>query len=570
MLTDTFTLKIGGAAGQGIRSTGLMFAKLCARSGYHIHTYTEYPSLIRGGHNVMQVGFSKEAILSPLQSTNLLIALNQETIDSHFVELEAGSALVYDDGENLDLSKVGDAIYKFPVPLAKLALMACGKELLGNTVALGAALSLLSGSLTILNYLIEEEFSVKGQELVADNKKAAELGYNFVKEKHADKITDVLKVTGDQTQKMLVNGNEAIALGAIAAGMQFTAIYPMTPISNILHTLATLQEEYGFIYKQPEDEISAINMAIGASYAGARSMTATSGGGFCLMTEGLGLSGMTETPLVIIEGMRPGPATGLPSWTEQGDLKFMLSAHQGDFPRIVLAPGDNEEAFYLTREAFNLADHYQLPVIVLVDKNICENDQSFEEFDAEFDRVDRGKLAVGRLTDYQRYGASEDGVSIRALPGSGNFFITNADEHNEYGFSTEESGDRVKQMEKRMQKLKSCTSFSMPEPKLYGPLKADITIVSWGSTKGAILEAIREFPNVNFLHLTWLSPFPADSVKTVLTTSRQVLGVESNFSGQLAELIREKTGIEITERLLKYDGRPIYKDEIVTKIKNIL
>ena len=344
----------------------------------------------------------------------------------------------------------------------------------------------------------------------------------------------------------------------------------MSPISNILHVLASYQEKYGYVYKQPEDEISAINMAIGASFAGVRSMTATSGGGFCLMTEAYGLSGMTETPIVIVLGMRPGPATGFPTWSEQGDLRFVLHAHQGDFPRIVLAPGDAKEAFDLTMQAFNLADKYQTPVVLLIDKNICEDDQSFPVFNISSYETSRGKFSSQNLPDYKRFSLEDSGISMRTIPGTGNFFVANSDEHDEQGLSNEEAANRNSQMKKRMNKLTTCTKEDMKSPQLFGPPDADITIVSWGNNKGSILQAMKQYNNVNFLHITWLNPFPAEAIKNILTKAKHIIDVECNFSGQMAGLIREKTGIEITDKLLKYDGRPIFPEEIAEKINSTI
>lgn len=568
-----FTFKVGGQAGQGIKSAGLMFAKLATRSGYSFYDYTEYPSLIKGGHNVMQVTFDVADVTSPAKTTDFLLALNQETIDFHTSELTSGAGVLYDADDNLNLSKVANGTQLFPIPLFKLAKESGGKELLSNVVALGAVVALLGGNLSILKDLIKDEFSGKGDEIVNINLKAAESGYNFASANFADKIKPTLKPVdsiGSIVPKIVISGNEAVALGAIAAGMKFTAIYPMSPISGILQVLAAHQDEFGYVYKQPEDEISAINMAIGASYAGVRAMTASSGGGFCLMTEGYGLAGMTETPLVIIEGMRGGPATGLPTWSEQGDLRFILHAHQGEFPKIVLAAGDNKEAFDLTMEAFNLADKYQTPVVLLIDKNICENDQSFPMFDISGYKISRGKFSTEKIENYERFFAEADGVSIRSIPGAGNFFIANSDEHTIEGYSSEEIADRLAQMDKRMRKLDTCAKDDMPKPKLYGPEDAELTVVSWGSNKGAILEALKSYKNVNFLHLTWMSPFPSEAIKTQLSKAKRILNIESNFSGQLAGLIKEKTGIDIQHKLLKYDGRPIYVDEISSKIDEVL
>lgn len=564
-----FTLKIGGQAGQGIKSAGLLFSKVAARSGYHTYDYTEYPSLIRGGHNMMQIHISEKEVLGPSQKTDLLIALNQETIDLHCKELEEGSGILFDEEKNFDTSKVSPTVNLFPVPLERLATEAGGKTILSNTVALGAAVALLEADITIFTKLLAEEFVDKSQEIILANQKAAKLGSVFVKEHYPQKIQPLMARKDNAQSLMVVNGNDAVVLGAIVANMQFAAIYPMSPISGILQTLALYQDQYNYIYRQSEDEIAAINMAIGASIAGARSLTATSGGGFCLMTEGLGLAGIIETPLVIIEGMRPGPATGLPTWSEQGDLSFVLNSAQGSFPKIVLAAGDSKEAFDLTKQAFNLADKYQTPVILLIDKNLCENNQSFALFDSGY-KLDRGKLVTEKVENYQRYKLEDDGISKRTVPGVGNFFIANSDEHDETGFDNEEIDNRKNQMKKRMAKLKTCADCDMPTPQLFGPKEADLTFVSWGSNKGVILQAIKNFPSVNFLHLTWLSPFPREFVKNILSKAKYIIDIECNFEGQLANLIREKTGIVVNDKLLKYDGRPFFAEEITEVIKKTL
>ena len=564
MDNSVFKIKIGGCAGQGIKYSGLILGKLATRSGYNIYNYVEYPSLIRGGHNTIQVSISKDPVYGPSNKTDLLIALNQETVEKHLDELNEESFLLFDEKNKINSNK-GQVIL---IPLSKFALEA-GGEILTNSVALGAATALLSGDIDLFKNLIDEEFVDKDPKIRENNKKAVQLGYDYCQQKYKDKIKNILVKQEITQAKMVIEGTEAIALGAIAGGLQFAAIYPMSPIANILHVLAYYQEKYGYIYKQPEDEISAINMAIGASFAGARSMTATSGGGFCLMSEGFGLSAMTETPVVIVEGMRPGPATGLPTWSSQGDLQFVLNVHQGDFPRIVLAPGDAKEAFELTLTAFNLADKYQTPVVVLVDKNICEHNQSFEIFDISSSEIDRGKFTKELIPNYERYKIEADGISSRTIPGTGNFFITNSYEHDSFGFTTEDENEINTQVEKRMTKLKTIKN-DMPLPQLFGPEEADITLVSWGSNKGSILEALKLFNNVNFLHLTWLSPFPNQAVKQRLEKSRHIIDIECNYTGQLANLIREKTGIEISDKLLKFDGRPFFKEEIIDKINSVL
>lgn len=565
----SFAIKIGGEAGFGVTSAGISLSKIISRLGYEVFNCLEYPSLIRGGHNVASCYISDKPLRAPYLHTDFLVAFNQDTINLHQDELTKNAIVLYDKERGISVADLPKGIRALNIPFARIAKEVGQTVLTRDTVALAATLALLGGPLSYLNDNIVKEFSKKGPDVIKVNKKVAEAGYDYVLKHFRAHIQTVLKKRRGKNH-LIMNANEAVALGAIAAGMQFAAIYPMTPTSNILHVLAPLQEKFGFIYKQPEDEISAINMAIGASFTGARAMVATAGGGFCLMTEGYGLAGMTETPLVIIEGMRGSPATGLPTWTEQGDLRFILHAHQGDFPRIVLAPGDAEEAFYLTMEAFNLADMYQTPVVVMVDKHLCESHESVKPFNYDNYIVNRGKFSTKPLKKYERYALSSDGISLRIPAGVGAHVIANSDEHDPVGYSNEESANRIAQMKKRMQKLLTCAKRSMPKPKLYGPSEAELTIVSWGSNKGAILEVLKEFDNVNFLHLTWLNPFPSAYVGEVLGRAKRILNVESNYTAQLGGYIAEKTGLRIADNLLKYDGRPIYPEEIVERVGEML
>lgn len=569
-MSNIFKLKIAGEAGFGIKSAGLLFSKFASRSGYHIYNYIEYPSIIRGGHNVMQINISADSVTGPSIYTDLLIALNQQSIDNHFSELQENAGVIFDSDKKLNTSNIPSNVNQFGIPLSALAKQSGGSPLLSNVVALGAVVGLTGGDLKILKERIKEEYGDKKDEIVESDIKAAEAGYNHVIENYKDKLNTKLAKQQVVKPQMVINGDEAVALGAISAGLQFAAIYPMSPISGVLHTLVKHQEEFKFVYKQPEDEISAINMAIGASYAGARSMTVTSGGGFALMSEAYGLAGMTETPLVIVEGMRGSPATGIPTWSEQGDLRFVLHAHQGDFPRIILAAGDAIEAFYMTMEAFYIADRYQTPVVLLIDKNICDHDQTVPIFDVSSYKVDRGKLTTEFDENYKRYELSEDGISNRSIPGTGNFFIANSDEHDEFGLSNEEIDNRNAQMSKRMQKLETCAEKDMPKPHIFGPADADLTIVSWGSNKGPILQAMQKFSNVNYMHITWMNPFPSDFIKETLTNAKNVLHIEANYTGQLAGLIREKTGIEIKNKYLKNDGRPFFIEELEEQISKAL
>jgi 2-oxoglutarate ferredoxin oxidoreductase subunit alpha len=436
---------------------------------------------------------------------------------------------------------------------------------------------LVSYEFAIIENVIRDMFSSKGNDVVTHNIELARAGYDYVAANYNDivqKFPNKLKSLGKNKEHILLTGNEACSLGALAAGCKFVSIYPMTPISTILSLMQYYGKKFNVVVKQPEDEISAVNMAVGAWHAGVRALTATSGGGFCLMVEGLGLAAMTETPLVIINGMRGGPSTGLPTWTEQSDLQFALHASHGDFPRIVIAPGDVEDAFYLIIDAFNLAERYQLVVIVLTDKQLNESHKSIQKFDLDAIKIERGKFltdkelekVVAASKEYKRYLFVEDGVSPRVLPGQENgVFTASSDEHTEYGMFSEDSENRIKMMQKRFKKLETAAA-DIPQPKLYGEKDAEFTLISFGSTKGAILEAMQFLKckgiKTNFMQIICLNPFPAEKVISLIKSAKNVICVECNFTGQLAALIREKTGIEIKNNLRKYDGRPFYPEEI--------
>lgn len=573
-MSAVLKIKIAGQAGQGIKSSGLTLSKFAVKSGFNIYNYFEYPSLIRGGHNVMQINISEDEVLGPSKFCDFLIALNQESIHKHKNSMTKDSYVLFDSESKMKTDSLPDFVKLLPVPLNKLAKEAGGGELLINMVSLGVVAGMMEGDVEILKNLVKVEYADKPDILQADLF-CIQKGYDFAIQNFKDHSASLLKIKNGKNHdtKMILNGSDTVSMAAVGAGLQFSAIYPMSPISGILHNLAKFQKDFHFIYKQPEDEISAITMSLGASFAGARSLTATSGGGFCLMTEGLGLAGITETPIVIILGMRPGPATGLPTWSSQGDLQFVLHAHQDEFPRIVLAAGDLEEGFYQTMEAFYLADKYQTPVVVLLDKNILEHEQSISPLNTDFYKIDRGKLETTKVEDYKRFKYSEDGISTRTIPGVGNFFISNSDEHDETGFSNEESENRIKQMQKRMQKLKTCEKSNMPEPTLYGPKDAALTVVSFGSNKGSILQAIKNVDNVNYLHLTWMNPFPTEKVKEILNNAKSLVLVENNFSGQLGQVILQKTSINILDKILKYDGRPFFvedlENEFITRLKGL-
>lgn len=571
--------KIGGAAGEGIMATGLIFSQACTRGGLYVFDTNEYPSLIRGGHNTFLARVEDKEIFAPMQPVDLLVALNQETVDLHKNEPSRGGGIIYDGEENpVERKDIREDIRLYSVPLLRLVKEIKAEKVMRNNVALGASIALVDYDFDILAGVIRDTFKRKGEKIINDNINAAKAGYDYIKKNYPQDFGFKLEKIGGRG-RMLLTGNEAICLGALRAGCKFYAGYPMTPSSSILHFIAAQERRFSLVVKHTEDEISAINMAIGTALAGVRAMTTTSGGGFCLMTEGLGLAGMIEAPIVIVDAQRPGPSTGMATWTEQGDLRFILSASQGDFPRIVIAPGDHEECFYKIGEAFNLAEKYQISVLVLTDKYLAESHRTIEKLDQNKIKIDRGKMVTQEELDktlgFKRYKLGvENGISPRSIPGQkGGVYTATGSEHDENGDRTEEIGPRKAMMEKRMQKLKAIEK-ELPEPELLGTKGADIMIIGWGSTKGPIKEAMKllekDDMRTSFLQIVYLNPFPAKKVAEMISSSKKNVIVENNYTGQLAGLIREKTGLEIKNRILKYDGRPFFPEEIYVEIRKIL
>jgi 2-oxoglutarate ferredoxin oxidoreductase subunit alpha len=580
MEKNRLTWKIGGKAGEGIMATGLIFSQTCSRSGLHVFDINEYPSLIKGGHNTVQVRVEGREIFSQVKGVNVLIALNKETIYLHRDELSHAGGIIYDSAEVIERKDIREDIRLYPVPFSSIIKETGAQAIMKNNLALGASIALVDYDFETLAGVIRDTFKRKGDKIINENISAAKAGFDYIKKNFPDDFNCKLEKTGTRG-RMLLTGNDAICMGAIRAGCKFYAAYPMTPASSLLHFMAANERRFNIVVKHTEDEISAINMAIGAGFAGVRAMCGTSGGGFCLMTEGYGLAGMVEAPVVIVLAMRPGPSTGMPTWTEQGDLKFVLGASQGDFPRPVIVPGDNEECFYLTAEAFNIAEKYQTPVIVLTDKYLAESHKTTEKFDTDRITIDRGiyaslaELAASpETTFFKRYKFTENGVSPRTIPGvKKGIYTATSDEHDEEGNITEEIEERVKMMQKRMRKLDTLAKeLKQPEP--VGPKDAQVTIIAAGSTKGPIKEAMLMLENdgmmANYLQMLYLNPFPVEKVAEVIDSAKKTVVVENNFTGQLADIIREKTGRSVTLKILKYDGRPFYPEEIHQAIKEVV
>ncbi|MFA6528769.1 MAG: 2-oxoacid:acceptor oxidoreductase subunit alpha [Candidatus Gracilibacteria bacterium] len=558
-----FTWKIGGEAGAGIMTTGTMFSRACMRSGAYTFDYSEYPSLIRGGHNTFQTRVADRPVKSQVKTVNLLVALNQNAIALHKNELAKDAGIVFDP-ENVNVDDLPEGLNLFPIPLTAIVNQYKGEKIMRNMVALSASLALIGVDFSIIQDLIKESFGKKNPDIVKHNLNNAKAGYEFMKDKESS-----CKISRATKNKMIsISGNESIAMGAVKSGCRFVSTYPMTPSTAIMHFFAKHSEKMGLIMKHTEDEIAGILMAIGASHAGVRSMAATSGGGFSLMVEALGLAAMTETPLVLTVASRPGPATGLPTWTEQSDLRFVMHAAQGDFPRVILAPGDIEESFEAGLQAFNYAEKYQIPAIILTDKFLGESYQSVPPFKTPKGwKIDRGQIAQ-ITSSYKRYEITEDGVSPRAFAGDA-IFGAFSNEHNCDGDFTEDAEMRTKMAEKRQKKQ----IVVKDRVRIYGDDEADVTVFSWGSTKGPVLEAMelakKEGIKIKLVHTFCVLPFPTEDIARELASAKKAVIIEGNIGAQFAGVVREFTGVEVKHKYLKYDGRPFYPEDILKFIQNV-
>jgi 2-oxoglutarate/2-oxoacid ferredoxin oxidoreductase subunit alpha len=565
-----YSWKIGGPAGYGIKSAGAIFTKAFLKKGLNVFYYSEYPSLIRGGHNTVQVDISDDKVRSSSEKISFLVALDDLTIKIDKQYLRKDGILIYDENTILNKKNLPkEGVYG--IPLSDIAKES-GDLLLRNTVALGASFAFFGCRLKELEKAIELTFKKKGDEVIKQNIEAAKIGYDYAKKTFLLDPVEFFDVVRPSKNKKIMTGNEATAIGAVVGGLKFYAAYPMTPATAILHYLAKYQRDCDLVVHQGEDEIGVIHEALGASFAGARSMIGTSGGGFALMGEGFSLSGMTETPLVIAEVMRPSPASGLPTWTDQGDLSFVVNSGHGDFPRAVLAPGDPVEAYELTQEALNIAERYQMPVVLLSDKFLGESKYtiSSERLKEIKLKIDRGEIVTKINKEYKRYSNMRSGISPRVFPGTeGGEHIANSDEHNSYGFSVEGfDKDRAIQMNKRQRKVVALKK-EMKLPKIFGPKNADISFVSWGSNKGPILDALESVDYkigkgkqpVNYIHFTHIYPLPLGVGKILKQANRLIL-VECNQSAQFGKLLAQEFGIKIKEKILKYDSRPFWPEEI--------
>ncbi|MBY0357788.1 MAG: 2-oxoacid:acceptor oxidoreductase subunit alpha [Candidatus Obscuribacterales bacterium] len=580
------TVGIGGAAGDGLDKSGDTLAKAAGRLGLHVYAYNCYQSIIRGGHIWLKVRIGQDKVYSHGDKLDVLVALNQDTIERHVPELNDGGCVIFNsDKLKVDPSLIkGKNITVLGLPMSEVTKEVIAQHgpiqpIMQNTVAVGAVMFLTQLEFDGAAEVMHDTFAHKGEKIIDLNVSLLKAGYEYAKA-NAKALKSGWKFSKER--RAFVTGNEVIGIAAAAAGCKFYSAYPMTPASTILHWMANHAEEAGICVKQAEDELSVVNMAIGAGLAGVRSMCATAGGGFALMTEAIGMAGIMEAPVVVVEVQRGGPSTGLPTKTEQGDLNQVYGASQGEFPRLIVAPVDTADCFDTTVEAFNMAEKYQLPVLLMSDLLLSEHpetvDRSVFKHDVKIDRGEQVKEWSEKDGKYKRFRFTESGVSPRAIPGTANtLYVSGTDDHDEESILISDmftcQATRRKISEKRMRKVANMLK-ELPAPKLVGPADADVTLVGWGSTYGVIREAT-ELLNAagvktNYLIIKYIAPFHTKEVSEILSKAKKKISVEVNFTSQMARHIRAETGIAMDAHINRYDGEPLEPVEVATKVKNIL
>lgn len=565
-MTD-ISIVLCGEAGQGIETIEDILTKYLKESRYNIFSAREYMSRIRGGVNSTEIRISPNPVKAYVDRIDLLFAFSNNAID-HLKERISEKTIIFGDKE-----VVGNLENVVDIPLLKTTKKIGGSFYL-NTVTAGVISGLLNLSEYELRNFIKKYFERKGEEIINKNLEAITEGFQLAKNILESGISIKAKkseeLSRDIGKDILFSGTEAVALGALAGGCNFISAYPMSPATGVISFMASNSKDFEVIAEQAEDEISAMNMAIGSWYAGGRGMTTTSGGGFALMEEGLSLSGMTETPVVVHIGQRPSPATGLPTRTEQGDLDLALYAGHGDFARVVLSPGNLEDCFYLSKYAFSLADRLQIPVFILTDQYLLNLQYNIPSLD--YNKYPVKRYVVKTEKDYRRYELNKTGISPRGIPGFGEgTVVQTGNEHDETGHSTENAILRKKMVEKRYNEKLNQLKNEVIYPELLGGKAYRNLLIGWGSTRCIIEEALKELrdPKLGFLHFKQLYPLPRE-VMGYLMNAEKVIAIENNTSGQFANLIRRETGFEIKNRILKYDGRSFSVEEVATKVKEIL
>jgi 2-oxoglutarate ferredoxin oxidoreductase subunit alpha len=576
-MSQTFSIGIGGAAGQGVATPGDIFAKIFSRRGLHLNAYNAYQSIIRGGHTFLTIRAGVDPVTNMGDTLELLIPLNQDTMDRHLRLLRAGGACIY-NADSIKPGEPADGVQLCPLPVSTLADITKNK-VAQNTLAMGAGLSMMGIGFNSLESVIREQFGKKVAAVADENIAVARAGYDYATQNFKP-FANPVPMT--DTKYAVLSGNAALAMGGAAAGVKFYCAYPMSPSTGVLHWFASNGRKAGIMVRQVEDEIGVVNMVIGAAQAGVRAMCATSGGGFALMSEALGLSAMAEIPIVVIDCMRAGPSTGVPTKTEQGDLWQMLGAAFGDYPRVIAAPLDIGDCFTLMAEIWNIVDKFQVPGLVLADLLLAEGRLSVDPKVLDFKpHIDRGEMITEPNGDhgvYNRYLITESGVSPRAIPGvPGYTHVVSSDEHDENGVLISDmytnAGKRRAMMEKRMRKEHGIAA-AVPPPRLQGPKDADVTLIGWGSTQGVIEEARTQLAEqgitANQLQIRWLVPLHGEAILDQLRGAKRTIIVENNFSGQFARYLRSETSFVPDGHIRKYDGEPFMPHHIVEAVREQL
>ena len=542
-----YSVLVGGAAGQGMDTFAHLFEKTLKRCGFNVYACSDYMSRIRVGHNFFYIRFSDRKIYSFSERVHVIFAMDKETVEIHTSKL-------VEDGLVLTEDSISDILKRLQNPKVI------------NTVGLGYILKYFGLPMDIAAEVVKQEFN---ENIVDINIKALEEGYNLANSRYS--------LSTSEDENILINGNQAVGLGAVAAGCKFYCGYPMTPSTGVLNFMAAHSDDFGIAVDQVEDEVAALNMALGASYAGVRAMTGSSGGGFALMVEALSLAGMIEVPVVLINVQRPGPATGFPTRTEQADLRFMIHAGHGEFPRMVIALRNVEDAFYQTARAFNIAEKYQIPVLLVSDQHLADSMTTVKPFDFTKIKIERYISGSEAVTDeeYKRYKLTENGISPRILPGKipGQVVLVDSDEHDEWGHITESADIRIKMVDKRLKKLELLKD-EIQEPWFIGKDEPENLILCWGSTYGAVREAVErlveEGYSIGALVFGDIWPLPTKKLLELSKKARRIIDVEQNATAQLDSLIREEALMKSTHKILKYDGRPFSGEEVYKRLKEVL
>jgi len=554
MPTD-LNILIGGAAGQGVHAITGPLAKALVRHGCQVHVSQSYQSRIRGGHLFNVIRVSDQPILSPREGVDILVALNQETVSLHQQEVSSAGIIIFDESH---IKEIPGGVKSLALSPDTVLPETQAGDIAVNAGACGAILGLLEVPVAGLVDLLEKTFAAKGEEVVGWNKRAAQHGFDLGRAQgHPYSLADIAK---PPEPRLLISGHEALALGVLTGGLTFLCGYPMTPWTSLFNAVSQRAAQWQVVVEQTEDEIAAINMAIGASFAGARAMTGTSGGGFCLMTEGVGLAAMTETPVVVVISQRPGPSTGLPTRTSQGDLEFVLHAGQDDFPRAVLAPGTPAQGYALGAKALRLAERFQTPVFILTDQYFGDTQVTHIAGDFPEVQVPREPASGSAGGAYERYAFTEDGISPRRLPGFGpELVVADSDEHTPDGHLTEDLEVRIRMHDKRLRKFQGLAQET-DIVTTGGDSQAPLALITWGSSLGPVAEAVdrlnRDGTPARLVHLAEVWPFPRQAITRALDGAKKVIMVEGNAAGQLGRLLCRETGRAPDHLILRYDGLP--------------